>query len=231
MDSSIRGPRPDIHRPVSLPLNDVSACLKRLGFERHAEAFAAQDITIDVLPDLDDADLKELGVATLGERKRLLKALAGLTAPAPADTGSSPSLAAAAAHVHEAERRQLTVMFCDMVGSTQLSGRLDPEDLQNVVRRFHAAIAAAVTAFDGHVAQLLGDGVLVYFGYPRAHEDDACRAVCPFGWHLFWAPILAGPVFPRADRAGQRRPGIAPCARQHLGARRACAPRRIQSNH
>ncbi len=77
---------------MSLPLNDVSACLKRLGFERYAEAFAAQDITIDVLPDLDDADLKELGVATLGERKRLLKALAGLAAPAPADTGSSPSL-------------------------------------------------------------------------------------------------------------------------------------------
>ncbi|MEO6743495.1 MAG: adenylate/guanylate cyclase domain-containing protein, partial [Caldimonas sp.] len=143
-----------------------------------------QDISLDVLPELNDADLKELGVATLGDRKRLLKAIAALAAPAEASQAPSaptpaaaPSATPATASFPEAERRQLTVMFCDMVGSTQLSGRLDPEDLQNVVRRFHAAIAAAVGAFDGHVAQLLGDGVLVYFGYPRAHEDDAERAV------------------------------------------------------
>jgi len=169
-------------------MSTVAEWLSGAGFERYAEAFAEQDITLDVLPELNDADLKELGVATLGDRKRLLKALAALAAP-PAAAGSAaplngptPPAAVAAsvaepAHGHEAERRQLTVMFCDMVGSTQLSGRLDPEDLQNVVRSFHAAIAGAVGAYDGHVAQLLGDGVLVYFGYPRAHEDDAGRAV------------------------------------------------------
>jgi len=197
--------RPDIHRLVSPPINDVSACLKRLGFERYAEAFAAQDITLDVLSDLDDADLKELGVATLGERKRLLKALAGLVAPAWANTGSPSSASIVAPPFHDAERRQLTVMFCDMVGSTQLSGRLDPEDLQNVVRRFHEAIAAAVGAFDGHVAQLLGDGVLVYFGYPRAHEDDAERAI-----HAALAALDAvARLRPVDDIALQTRIGIA----------------------
>ena len=162
--------------PVPHPTNPVSSWLGSLGFERYAEAFAAQDITFDVLAELNDADLKELGVATLGERKRLLKALAALAA-APASSTEPAAAPPLAARPHEAERRQLTVMFCDMVGSTQLSGRLDPEDLQNVIRSFHGAVTSAVAPFDGHVAQLLGDGVLIYFGYPRAHEDDAGRAV------------------------------------------------------
>ncbi|HEX7384964.1 MAG TPA: adenylate/guanylate cyclase domain-containing protein [Burkholderiaceae bacterium] len=147
------------------PLTDW---LEAHGLARYAEPFAAQDIGLDVLPELTEADLKELGVASLGDRKRLLKAIATLAAPP-----AAPAPAAAA----DAERRQLTVMFCDMVGSTQLATRLDPEDLQRVVREHHAAVAAAVAAYEGHVAQLLGDGVLVYFGYPRAHEDDAERAV------------------------------------------------------
>ncbi|MEP7056484.1 MAG: adenylate/guanylate cyclase domain-containing protein [Caldimonas sp.] len=158
-------------------MNAVSTWLERNGFDRYAEAFVAQDISLDVLAELDDGDLKELGVATLGERKRLLKALASLSTEAGAPAVPTREPSAAAPPPHEAERRQLTVMFCDMVGSTQLAGRLDPEDLQNVVRGFHAAVAGAVAPYDGHVAQYLGDGVLVYFGYPRAHEDDAERAV------------------------------------------------------
>jgi class 3 adenylate cyclase len=153
-------------------MNALSAWLDDLGLARYAAAFAAEDIALDVLPELDEADLKALGVASLGDRKRLLKAIAALRTPAPTPAQDTP-----APRVQEAERRQLTVMFCDMVGSTVLSNRLDPEDLQSVIRSFHQAVTSSVAPYEGHVAQLLGDGVLVYFGYPRAHEDDAERAV------------------------------------------------------
>jgi class 3 adenylate cyclase len=153
-------------------MNDVTSWLQSLGIEEHAAAFAAHGIEFELLPQLGDADLKELGVTMLGHRKRLLLAIAALAA---APTGSAQPLAIAPAR--EAERRQLTVMFCDLVGSTQLSGRLDPEDLQGLIRGYHAAVTAAVAPFEGHMAQLLGDGCLIYFGYPRAHEDDAERAV------------------------------------------------------
>ena len=99
------------------------------------------------------------------------------SAPASTEAGSAPEAAAKAGAAPDAERRQLTVMFCDLVGSTLLANRLDPEDFQRIIRSYHAAVASAVAPFEGHVAQLLGDGVLVYFGYPRAHEDDALRAV------------------------------------------------------
>jgi len=150
-------------------MNDVSSWLRSLGLEEHAAAFAAQGVDFDLLQQLSDADLKELGVALLGHRKRLQKAIAALA--------STPLESAAPAPARDAERRQLTVMFCDLVGSTQLAGRLDPEDLQRVVRGYHDAVAAAVAPYEGHVAQLLGDGCLIYFGYPHAHEDDAERAV------------------------------------------------------
>ncbi len=156
-------------------MNDVTQWLHALGLDEHAPAFVAQDIGLDVLPQLADADLKELGVALLGQRKRLLKAIAAL--PAGATAPGAESTEAAPAVARDAERRQLTVMFCDLVGSTQLAGRLDPEDLQRLIRGYHHAVTAAVAPYDGHVAQLLGDGCLVYFGYPRAHEDDAERAV------------------------------------------------------
>ena len=148
---------------------EVFDWLQSLGLAEHAAAFAAQGITLDLLPELDDADLKELGVALLGHRRRLRAAIAALSATSTAG--------AAAVRPRDAERRQLTVMFCDLVGSTQLAGQLDPEDLQRVIRSYHAAVADAVAPFAGHMAQLLGDGCLVYFGYPSAHEDDASRAV------------------------------------------------------
>jgi len=124
------------------------------------------------LPELNEADLEKLGVL-LGHRKRLLRAIderriTRLPAPAAPEAASS--------HADRAERRQLTVMFCDLVGSTELSARLDPEDLREVVGAYHRAVAETVAGFDGFVAKYMGDGVLVYFGYPRAHEDDAERA-------------------------------------------------------
>ena len=150
-------------------MNHLTSWLQSLGLEEHAPAFVAQGVEFELLPQIGDADLKELGVTLLGHRKRLLLAIAALAA--------GPAPAALVLAAREAERRQLTVMFCDLVGSTQLSGRLDPEDLQGLIRSYHETVAAAVTPYEGHVAQLLGDGCLIYFGYPRAHEDDAERAV------------------------------------------------------
>ena len=130
----------------------------------------------DILRELTDADLKELGL-NLGDRKRLLKAIAALDAGPTQDPAGAVELAATPAAPREAERRQLTVLFCDLVGSTELSARLDPEDLREVIGAYQAACARVIARFDGHVARFLGDGVLAYFGWPRAHEDDAERAV------------------------------------------------------
>jgi class 3 adenylate cyclase/tetratricopeptide (TPR) repeat protein len=122
---------------------------------------------------LTEVDLEKLGVS-LGHRKRLLRAISGLAAT---DTLAVP-FASTGAKAHDAaERRQLTVMFCDLVGSTALAAGLDPEDLREVIAAYHRAVANAVRNFDGFVAKYMGDGVLVYFGYPHAHEDDAERAV------------------------------------------------------
>ena len=153
---------------------DVTAWLKGLGLERYIEAFAQAEIGPDTLPELNDADLRELGLP-VGPRKKLLKAIAALQASA--DETALRSEADAGMGSGEAERRQLTVLFCDMVGSTDLSGRLDPEDLRDVLRAYHDTCAGTVTRWEGFVGRYLGDGVLAYFGYPQAHEDDAERAV------------------------------------------------------
>jgi class 3 adenylate cyclase len=127
-----------------------------------------------VLPELTAGDPKDLGVSMIGHRRLLLNAIAGLRpAPAAAPDVSAPDAASSSG----AERRQLTVMFCDLVGSTALSARLDPEELREVIGAYHRSVADAVRRFDGFVAKYMGDGVLIYFGYPRAHEDDAERAV------------------------------------------------------
>ena len=143
----------------------IAAWLRGLGLDRYAEVFRANQVGLDVVPDLTDADLTALGVA-LGDRKRLLRAIAALREPPP------PSAARPGA-----ERRQLTVMFVDLVGSTALSAGLDPEEMREVLRDYLDAVAAAIARFDGHVAKYLGDGALAYFGFPQAHEDDAERAV------------------------------------------------------
>ena len=153
---------------------DVGEWLRSLGLGRYEDAFREAEIGPDVLPDLTDSDLEKLGVP-LGDRKRLLKAIASL---GPAQVLAEPrGLSPTPLSTDAAERRQLTVMFCDLVGSTALSARLDPEDMREVIRAYQDACSGAVARYDGFVAKFMGDGVLAYFGFPRAHEDDAERAV------------------------------------------------------
>jgi class 3 adenylate cyclase/tetratricopeptide (TPR) repeat protein len=152
----------------------IDQWLDGLGLGRYAEAFADNEIDLHALPHITEEDLKEIGVA-LGARRKLLAAIAELgdsDEPPTADERSDERSASA-----EAERRQLTVMFVDLVGSTALSQRLDPEDLRDVLRRYQDVVAAAVARYEGHVAKFLGDGVLAYFGWPQAYEDQAERAV------------------------------------------------------
>src|SRR5436190_7815899 len=152
--------------------------LRTLGLEQYEAAFREQKIDDTVLPSLTAEDLKELGVGYVGHRRKLLDALAALRteAGAPAPLSDVP-LATEEAATDTAERRQVTVMFSDLVGSTALSARMDPEDLREVIRAYQTCVADTVRRFGGFVAKYMGDGVLVYFGYPQAHEDDAEQAV------------------------------------------------------
>jgi class 3 adenylate cyclase/tetratricopeptide (TPR) repeat protein len=153
---------------------EIAAWLRGLGLEQYEPAFRDNRIDAEVLPKLTGEDLREIGVATVGDRRKLLEAIAALrdgAAPLPAREQPRE------APVPQAERRQLTVMFCDLVGSTALSARLDPEDLRAVIGAYHRCCAAVIARAGGFVAKYLGDGVLAYFGYPRADEHDAERAV------------------------------------------------------
>jgi class 3 adenylate cyclase len=160
---------------------DITRWLEGLGLEQYEHAFREGDVDAAVLPELTADDLIALGVTSIGHRRKLLAAIAALR-PA---TQLAPDMAAAGATavtlartaVIGAERRQVTVMFCDLVGSTALSFQLDPEDLREVIGAYHGCVAQTVGRYDGFVAKYMGDGVLVYFGYPQAHEDDAERAV------------------------------------------------------
>ncbi len=152
----------------------VAAWLQSLGLKHYEPLFRDNEIDWEVLPKLTSEDLKEIGVRAIGHRRKLLDAIAALGTEMPAPTVTAPHETSAHA---DAERRQLTVMFCDLVGSTALSTRLDPEDLGEVIAAYHRAVGGVVAGFEGFIANYMGDGVLVYFGYPRAHEDDAERAV------------------------------------------------------
>jgi class 3 adenylate cyclase/predicted ATPase len=160
---------------------DLAAWLHGLGLERYVPAFHDNDVDGEVLRRLTAEDLRELGVSSIGHRRRLLDAIAALT-----EVASEPTTARAVVGTvtpratpaqANAERRQLTVMFCDLVGSTALSARLDPEDLREIIAAYHRAVAETIAESDGFVSRYMGDGVLAYFGYPQAHEDDAERAV------------------------------------------------------
>src|ERR1700736_6460407 len=156
---------------------DVAAWLQGLGLERYAPAFLENRIEADILPSLTLEDLRDLGVTLVGDRRRLLDAIAALGVAISTPAASAPAVTAPAPAPADAERRQLTVMFCDLVGSTALSTRHDPEDLRELIGDYHRAVSETVGRFDGFVAKYMGDGVLIYFGYPHAHEDDAEQAV------------------------------------------------------
>src|SRR5436305_1905133 len=154
---------------------NIADWLQSLGLARYEPLFRDNEIDWEVLPKLTSEDLKEIGVVAIGHRRKLLDAIASLGAVPPAATVMAARRDAPAPA--DAERRQLTVMFCDLVGSTALSTHLDPEDLRELIGAYHRVVTEVVAGFDGFVAKYMGDGVLVYFGYPRAHEDDAERAV------------------------------------------------------
>ncbi|MGA2842761.1 MAG: adenylate/guanylate cyclase domain-containing protein [Steroidobacteraceae bacterium] len=153
---------------------DIERWLRGIGLAQYAEMFRANDIDIELLRRLTSDDLKDIGVASFGHRKKLLEAIAELAGAVPA----SPQPALIEPKPSDtAERRQVTVMFSDLVGSTALSARMDPEDLREVISAYQKCVAETVRRFGGFVAKYMGDGMLVYFGYPQAHEDDAESAV------------------------------------------------------
>src|SRR3954452_5287861 len=164
---------------------DVGAWLRELDLEQYEAAFRENGVSEKDLPHLTVEDLQDLGVVAVGHRRRLLVAIEALrlkSMPAgdpvpsspgsPIDPGSQPDVSETTA-----ERRPLSVMFCDLVGSTALSARLDPEDLREVIRSYQARVVSTIQAYKGFIARYVGDGVLVYFGWPEAHETDAARAV------------------------------------------------------
>ena len=155
-------------------MSEVRDWLNGLGLVEYADAFERERIDLAAVRTLSDADLRELGLP-MGPRSKLKAAVAALTAPeaTPTARASSPPEGVRA----DAERRQLTVMFCDLVGSTALSHSLDPEPLRELLRSYQQTCGRVIERYDGHVAQYLGDGLMVYFGWPKAHEDDAERAV------------------------------------------------------
>src|SRR6476660_2869379 len=155
-------------------MQQVADWLEKIGLGQYAERFAENDIDASVLPHLTDQSLKELGVS-LGHRLKILAAIKDLSPPTPATP--QPSTPTETKPQDAAERRQVTVVFSDLVGSTALSARMDPEDLREVISAYQKCVAKVVQRFGGFVAKYMGDGVLVYFGYPQAHEDDAERAV------------------------------------------------------
>jgi class 3 adenylate cyclase len=156
------------------PVSSAADWLATLGLSEYAGCFADNDIDISVLHHLTEQDLRELGVS-LGHRRKMLAAIAELVGAAP---GTSQLAASPESKgPEEAERRQLSVMFCDLVGSTKLSTRLDPEDLRAVFGAYHRCCTELIEQKGGFVAKYMGDGVLAYFGYPRAQEHDAERAV------------------------------------------------------
>jgi class 3 adenylate cyclase len=154
-------------------MNEVRKWLEAIDLAQYADAFEANDLDIDLLGQVDDQVLKDIGVSSAGHRLRIRNAIAKLGTPVKNESTHGPL----GAGETSAERRQVTVMFADLVGSTALSTRMDPEDLREVISAYQKCVAETVQRFGGFVAKYMGDGVLIYFGYPQAHEDDAERAV------------------------------------------------------
>ena len=169
------------------PVVDVGAWLRELGLDQYVEAFAENGIDAALLPELTNDDLKDLGVQRLADRKRLLKAVGQLAAVEEQDEARPP-----APITPEGERRQVTVVFADLAGFTELSSQLDPEELHTLVTRFYEAADGIVEGYGGTVDKHLGDGVMALFGAPRAHGDDPVRAVrAAFDIHQAMAGLSA----------------------------------------
>ena len=154
-------------------MQQIADWLEQLNLGQYAQRFAENDIDVSVLRHLTDADLEKIGVS-LGHRRKILAAIAELPVASPSK--HEPAGGVEPKPQETAERRQVTVMFSDLVGSTALSARMDPEDLREVISAYQKCVAGTVVRFGGFVAKYMGDGVLIYFGYPQAHEDDAERA-------------------------------------------------------
>ena len=155
------------------PTMDLSSWLRSLGFEKYEATFRESAIDVGILPDLNEDHLREMGIP-LGDRIRLMKAISLISS---AETSSKRATASNDVRADTAERRQVTVMFCDLVGSTALSVSMDPEDLRGIISDYQKCVAETVDRYGGFVAKYMGDGVLIYFGYPQAHEHDAEQAV------------------------------------------------------
>src|SRR3984893_4364732 len=160
-------------------MQQIAYWLKKLGMSEYAPRFAENDIDFTIRGDVTDQDLEKIGVASLGHRRKLLRAIADLNDVEKSQPGVTvAAVGPAGPRLQDAaERRQVTVMFSDLVGSTALSARMDPEDLREVISAYQQCVAETVRRFGGFLAKYMGDGVLVYFGYPQAHEDDADRAI------------------------------------------------------
>src|SRR6266436_5000576 len=190
---------------------DVGTWLGSLGLDQYEALFREHEIEADILPELTDQHLRDIGVP-LGHRLRMLRAIRQLAAEARPGSELRPQ--------ENPERRQLTVMFCDLVGSTALTAQLDPEDMADLIRAFQGAVATTVARFDGHVAKWMGDAAMVYFGYPRAHEDDAERAT------RAGVALIDAIAALRHERSALERPG-----RRRAGPRHATAGARRTQHH
>ena len=171
----------------------IADWLEKLNLGQYAQRFAENDIDVSVLRHLTDADLEKIGVS-LGHRRKILAAIAELPVASPSK--HEPAGGVEPKTQETAERRQVTVMFSDLVGSTALSARMDPEELREIISAYQKVVTDTVGRFGGFVAKYMGDGVLVYFGYPQAHEDDAERAVrgAGVGRRCEWAQDARAPA-------------------------------------
>ncbi len=158
-------------------MSNLLKWLASIGLAQYADAFTENEITFELLPKLTSEDIRELGITPIGHRRRLLNAIAQIQVSDAGQAETAHAAATPSSGASEAERRRLTVLFCDLVGSTRLANRLDPELMRELLLGYQNAVAGEIARLEGHLAKFVGDGVLAYFGYPKAHEDDAERAV------------------------------------------------------